>query len=334
MEIHFKTLLQLVVEHEFHAGLASDDLVPVALGGDPAWFVGRLLGRVRDGRLILLAETDADGKLLGAAAGLTLWFVLQARQPNFANYTAPPVAAGYLPLYRNAADPLAFDPPLAVRLVNARQRIDAGLAGRPLTLRWHRLNAGGEQQVLEQQLKNGETEALFATTDWPNGLYRLDQLADGAPQSSYWVKQPALGSDTPWGLLALTLDPALLALAEPPDLTLALAARRERLSYYVVAPDLLPGEFNQLQLLDTASQPLAFERIEAVDIALDDPLGRGLASEVSQLALFRSLAEVPRLAGGYPRLQLRRGTDVLVQHLPQPGYDRTQAQFVIHLAKS
>jgi len=334
MEIRFKILLQVDVRHEFHAGEPCDDLLPIPAAGDPAWSAGRLLLRIRDGQLLLLGETDAQGALLGEVADSTLWFGLQASQPTFANYTQAPVADGYLPLYRNVVDPAALDVPLAVRQLQTHQRIVAGRPERPLHLRWLELTASGERLLAARELAAEETEAVFATRDWPAGLYRLDQIAGAQTLSSHWVRQPGWGKETLWGMLAITLDPQLLAAATPPTLTLTLAARRERLCYYVLAPDLLAGEFAQLQLLDTASSPLAFERIEAADISLEDPLGRALLSDVSQLALFRSLAELPRLARGYPRLQLRRGNEVLVQHLPQAGLARTQAQFVIHLAKS
>lgn len=334
MEIRFKILFEVEARHEFHAGAACADLRFIAVPGDPAWAGGRLLRRERDGRLIVLGESDGGGAQPWGPADRLLWLGLQARDPAFANYTLAPVADGHLPLYRNAASPLALDPPLAVQRLARRQRVVPQRPERPLQLRWLRMDVPGEPQVAMQELQVGEESVECSTLDWPAGLYRLEEHGAAPPAIRYWVRQPAWDNEALWGMLAVRLAPEVLAAATPVTLSLTLAARREKICYYVVAPDLLPAEFAQLALHDDDDPPLAFERIESNDLPAEDLLGLGLASETAQVALFRSLAETPRLARGYPRLQLRRGNEILFQRLPQAGSSRPQAQFIIHLAKS
>jgi hypothetical protein len=62
--------------------------------------------------------------------------------------------------------------------------------------------------------------------------------------------------------------------------------------------------------------------------ALLDPSGS------ARIALFQAQAAVARRARGPSGLELHRNGDVLVGNLPQPGADRPDAQFVVHLTQS
>jgi hypothetical protein len=54
----------------------------------------------------------------------------------------------------------------------------------------------------------------------------------------------------------------------------------------------------------------------------------------ARIALFEAQAAVARRARGPSGLELHRNGTVLVSHLPQPGADRPDAQFVVHLTQS
>jgi hypothetical protein len=62
--------------------------------------------------------------------------------------------------------------------------------------------------------------------------------------------------------------------------------------------------------------------------ALLDPSGS------ARIALFEAQAAVTRRARGPAGVELHRNGDVLIGHLPQPGADRSDAQFVVHLSQS
>jgi hypothetical protein len=141
-----------------------------------------------------------------------------------------------------------------------------------------------------------------------------------------------------WGLLDLAVDPGHLAAGH--DFALQFSARSDRLRYYVVAMRFAEAEFNQMQLVDAGfgaeGRPeIAFNRVlpAAFDAshlapALLDPSGS------ARIALFEAQTAVSRRARGPGGLELHRNGTVLVSHLPQPGADRPDAQFVVHLTQS
>lgn len=332
MSIRFRPLLQVEIVHGYYDGLCRD-LDFVLPPGDPALAAGKLLPRVRDGRLVILFEADAGGLPLRSIAGSTLLVGLRLNNPAFANFSAPPVAAGALALYANGALPTAFDAALPFAFVAGQQRISPAAAGRPLTLRWQQ----GALTLAERVLAAGEEVAFFDTRYWPAGRLSLSETAGGPPLLSHWLQSPALVGEGLWGVLAIAVDGGFYA--NPPTLALSLAARSEVLKYYIVASNFSANEFGQIELADAGateqSRPvLAFDKVLPADFAPEDIPPAALGDAAKRIALFRSQAPVARRAGGYRKLQLKRNNDILVQHLPQAGSDRAQAHFIVHLAKS
>ncbi|QLQ24146.1 MAG: hypothetical protein HZT41_04035 [Dechloromonas sp.] len=332
MGIHFRTLLQIEVTHGYYGGLCPD-LAFVVPSDEPALAAGRLLVREREGRLLVLFETDEAGNALSEIAGTTLFVGLRQLNPAFANFTQPPLPDGSLPLYANDASPTVFSAPVAAHWIAAQQRIEPVQGARPLSLRWQRNGL----TLAEQTLVAGENEAMFATRDWPAGRYTLSETAGGPEQRSTWLLSRSLADQALWCVVAVTIAPTYYA--TPPTLRVALLARSDVLQYYVVARNFGTNEFNQLQLTDAgaaeqARPAIAFAKVLPAEFAADDLLPASLGDASARIVLFQSLAPVARRAGGYRKLQLKRNNEVLVQHLPQAGSDRAQARFVVHLAKS
>jgi len=332
MSIHFRPLMQIDIAHGYYSG-PCEDLEFFVMPGDPAIAAGRLLPRVRDGRLVILFEADETKAPLRNIAGSTLWIGLRLNNPSFANFTTPPVPAGLIPLFANRTQATSLDAPVGVRRLAARQRIVPQLASRPLTLRWQH----GATTIAERILEAGEDETVFETRHWPDGELGLSEIAGGRPLQSQWLVAPALAHDAVWGVVAITIDAAFYTSA--PTLTVSLSARSEVLKYYLVTSNFSANEFGQIQLTDAGaaeqSRPaLAFDKVLPVDFTADDIPASSLGGTDKRIALFRSQVPVARRAGGYRKLQLKRNTDILVQHLPQAGADRAQAHFIVHLAKS
>lgn len=246
MSIHFRSLFEVEVEHAYYSGLCAD-IDFVVPGAEQALAAGKLLTRVRDGRLRVLFEADEAGNALRDIHGTTLLIGLRVVNPYFANFTAPPVASAGLVLYGNQTTPRSLDPALAAAFVAPRQRIAPLQAGRPLTLSWQ--YAGGP--LVEQTLSAGLDEAVFETRDWPTGRYALHETAGAPAQVSHWLHSPALAGEQLWGVLALTVDGGFYA--NPPVFRIALQARSEQLQYYVVARNFGAAEFGQLQLADAGA---------------------------------------------------------------------------------
>lgn len=326
MSIHFRTLLEIGVAHGYYAEPCTDlDFVlPDA---------GRLLLRVRDGRLIVLHETDALGQPLVDRHGETLLVGLRAVNPYFANFTEAPVADGFVPLYANRTAPAVLDPVRPARWLGARPAVESSLPGRPLSLRW--LRQGVELAV--QTLADGETVARFETRNWPAGAYELQESDGGAPVVSHWVLQPEWAASALWGAVAITVDRNFYA--NPPKFSIPLRARREQVKYYVVARNFGSTEFSNLNVNDAGATeqgrpPVLFDKVNKADFADDDLPPEVLGDATARIVLFQSRTPLDRRASGYRKLQLRRNSEVIVQHLPQAGSDRAQARFIVHLAKS
>jgi hypothetical protein len=112
------------------------------------------------------------------------------------------------------------------------------------------------------------------------------------------------------------------------------------LRYYVVAQRFGAAEFDSLSVQDAgfaaqARPALLFKRVLPANFnashlapALLDPGGG------ARIALFEAQSSVERRARGPARLQLHRNGDVLIGNLPQPGAERSDAQFVIHLSQT
>lgn len=331
MSIHFRSLLEVEVEHGYYRGLCAD-IDFVVPGSEQALSAGKLLTRVRDGRLRVLFEADDAGNPLRDIHGTTLLIGLRVVNPYFANFTAAPVASAGVVLYGNRADPRALDPALAAGFIAPRQHISPAQGARPLTLRWQYQGAS----LVEQTLLAGQDEALFETRDWPVGRYLLSETAAGAAQESHWLQSPALAGEPLWGVLALTVDRSFYA--NSPIFRVVLQARSEQLKYYVVARNFGSTEFGQLQLADAGAgeqerDVLNFDRVLPAAFTADDLPPSALGDADARIVLFQSQQPVARRAGGYRKLQLRRNAEVLVQHLPQAGSDRAQARFIVHLAK-
>ena len=331
MSIHFRTLLEVEVEHAYYQGLSADiDFVIPA--SEPALAAGKLLTRVRDGRLRVLFEADDDGKPLRDIDGMTLLIGLRVTNPYFANFTDAPVAPAGLVLYGNSTQPRTLDPALAADFIRPQQQIIPVQAERPLTLRWQL----GSTPIAETVLSVGQDAAAFATRDWPLGRYSLTETAGGPPQKTHWLQSPALAGEGLWGVLALTVDRNFYA--NSPTFRVVLQARSEQLQYYVVARNFGASEFGQLQLADAGAgeqgrPALAFEKVIPDNFADNDLPPLSLGDADTRIVMFQSSAPVARRAGGYRKLQLKRNAEILVQHLPQAGSDRAQARFIVHLAK-
>lgn len=331
MSICFRPLLQVEVAHAYYQG-ACPDIDFVVPGTTPALAAGKLLTRVRDGRLTILFEADEAGHPRRDLHGTTLLIGLRVINPYFANFTETPLVPAGLPLYGNRLQPATLDPAVAAEFIAPRQRIAPAPTARPLTLRWQL----GATPLVEQTLTAGQDEAFFATRDWPDGRYTLSETAGGPAQESHWLQSPALAGEGLWGMLALTVDRSFYP--NPPTFRIALQARRERLQYYIVARNFGAAEFGQLQLADAGAGEqgravLGFDKITPDLFTVDDLPASALGDAAARIVLFQSQTPVARRAGGYRKLQLRRNAEILVQHLPQAASDRAQARFIVHLAK-
>lgn len=329
--VAMRTLWTVEVRHAFFGGACDALAFTVPPATQRALAGAHLLARERDGRLFVMAGVDAADQPLLPLAGLNLVFGLQPRDANFALYTLPPaVADGDTPLWDNAADPDAIGAPRGVRLTGERPRIEPRSPQRPLALR---LFDGAGAPAASATLQTGD-ESWTPRLPLTRGDWRVEEQF-GAEAPSSWTLRADPELRNAWGVLSLTVDAGHVANGQ--DFVLDFDARSETLRYYVVAERYAEADFAQVQVVDAgfaaeARPAITFDRVAPADFdashldpALLDPTGS------ARIALFEARTAVARRARGPSGLELHRNGDVLVGNLPQPGAERHDAQFVVHL---
>jgi|JI6StandDraft_1071083.scaffolds.fasta_scaffold119130_2 hypothetical protein len=332
MKLSYRSLFSVEVEHGYYPGVCSDISFIVPAATRQALAAGCLLSRVLDGRFIVLYESRDDGEPLASLAGSSLLFGLGLANPHFANFTVPVATAGQLALYANTAAPDQLAAPVSCRLVAPTLRVTPSLATRPVDLAILR----GATSLATATLAAGEDEAIFPTGNWLPGVYTLRENYPGQTVNQALLLEPDLAAQAIWGALAITVDASFPA--TPPTFRISLAARQERLKYYVVTKNYGAAEFGQLNVLDAGAADdgrpvVSFETVAVDDFGATDLPPEILGDAASRIVLFQSTVPVPRRERGYRKLQLRRNNEVLVKHLPQAGPDRPQANFIVHLSK-
>jgi hypothetical protein len=331
--IAFRPLWTVTVSHGFFGGDcdALDFLVPPAT--ERALAGAHALVRVMDGALHVLVEVNDANEALSDLSGLRLLFGIKPREAAFDLFTVPlGLPRGMAGVWDNQADANALGGPRAVRISGEQLRIEPNAAERPLTLRlFDSANAQQAQTVLGVGDEAWTLPGLYSPGEW-----RVEEQGAGPATSwTLWVEPELVKA---WGVLALGFDAGHLPSGQ--RFNLAFSAASDTLRYYVVARRFGAAEFDSLSVQDAgfaaeARPAIVFSRVIPADFnashlapALLDPGGS------ARIALFEAQSAVARRVRGPAGLELHRNGDVLIRNLPQPGAERHDAQFVVHLSLS
>lgn len=339
MTIRFHSLFTVAVTHSYYASACSDleFVTPPATANQ--LYGGRMLARVLDGRLHVLFEADAHGAPINSLAGSTLVFGLQLVNPYFDNFTAPVVSdVRLLPFYANRTNSTALDAPSGVILTSGVYTHTPQSAARPLTLR---LSSRDGAVVAAQTLAAGDAAGSFDLRTVLDGAYRIDEDAGGGSVAAalLYVSSDFRNAGV-WGILAVKIDASMYA--APGAFSINFAARQELLKYFVVARNFAPVELDKLVAdLNVSDQgfndehraEVSFDKVPPADFTAADIALALLDDGTGRVVMFRSQVAVARRERGLRKIQLNRNGDVLIEHLPQPGADRAQANLIVHLTK-
>ncbi len=331
--IRFRPLWTVTVEHGFFGGNCEALSFSLTLTTERTLAGAHALLRVLDGALHVLVEVDGNNAPLSDLSGLRLLIGLKPRDVSFDFITTPlGLARGDAAVWDNTANANALGGPRAVRISGEQLRIEPRASERPLTLRL--FDAANTLQA--QTVLNIGDEAWTLPGLYTHGEWRVEEQGAGPAASwALWVEPELVNA---WGVLALGFDAGHLPAGQA--FTLSFTARSDTLRYYVVANRFGLAEFDSLSVQDTGfaaeSRPaIVFNRVAPANFntshlapALLDPSGS------ARIALFEAQATVARRARGPVGLELHRNGDVLIGNLPQPGAERHDAQFVVHLSLS
>lgn len=329
--IAFRPLWTVSVQHDFFGGACDALSFTLPPATERALAGAHALLRVLDGVLHVLVEVDEANTPLSDLSGLRLLVGLRPREASFELITqALSVARGDTALWDNSANPNALAGPRGVRISGEQLRIEPRSSERPLALRL--FDAANTLQA--QTTLNSGDEAWALAGLYAHGEWRVEEQGAGPAASwALWVAPELLNA---WGVLALNFDASHLPAGQ--SFGLSFAARSDTLRYYVVAQRFGLAEFNSLSVQDAgfgaeARPAIVFNRVAPANFnashlapALLDTSGN------ARIALFEAQAPVARRKRGPLGLELHRNGDVLIGNLPQPGAERHDAQFVVHLS--
>ena len=339
MNTGFRTLWTLSIMHAFWGGACDALSFVVPPATQQALRAMRARVRHADGVLQVAVEVDDTQTPLVDSTGQTLCFGLQLRDPTFARYTDTlGLAAGLQPLFGNREQLDTIDAqPLGVRIVEPRVVLHPASLQRPLGLRLQT-----PQGLPRASTTLGATDASWS---WDAGtLSGLLQLIEEDRPGHVLATQDlfvAAGLSDCWGAIELTVGANHLQaarLAQGHAFTLAMPARSDVLRYYVLLKPAGPEDITALTVSDDRlavplNQRLQFNRRLP-------PFGAGYLSpdlldpgHTRQVVLFEANAPLARQARGPQGIGLHRSGEAVIANLPQPGADRNDAQFVVHLSQ-
>jgi hypothetical protein len=337
MSIRFSPLLTVGVRHAYYTDAVCRDLGFFAPPGNGVTLrAGKLLVRELDGMLHVLYEADESNAPLSSIAAQILYFGLRLNNMYFDNFTAPviPPASSPLPLtpfYGNSIAPGTLDAPIGVQLAAGLYAHTPQETTRPVTLS---LSDNDGHIVATQVLTTPGEAGAFDLRGLPRGIWNIgEDYGGGVTRSRQLFVDPDLrdmGGMGIWGLLAIKIDAAFYA--TPPAFSIVFTPREESLKYYVVANNFNPAEFAQLNVIDAGFTDEGRPELK-FNKKVSDLAPALLGGDGASIALFESQTAIARRQKGLRKIHLNRNGDVLIEHLPQPGPDRSQAQQIIHLSK-
>ncbi len=335
MSFAFQPLFTLGMTHPYYSEGCRDFNFIIPAATREILRGGRILTREVDGAWVAVYEADGEGNPLVSLAGQTLYVGLSLKNPYFGNFTQPVLSdAALTPFYANTAAPAALDTVKGVQRVSGFYDYVPRELLRPVSLS---VVDGAAHQVATQTLLADDKQITLDLRSLPRGLYTVTEQYEGGLQHTHTVcLEPELYASTLWGIVAITLNATFYT--TPPAFKIPFTRRQETLKYYVVATNYTATEFDQLAISDAgfnddARPELKFDKINPPAFTASDMSPSLLGDSSTRIVLFKSQTPITRSEKGLRKLHLQRNGDTVIEHLSQPGADRSQAHFIIHLSK-
>lgn len=328
MNIEFAPLFTLAVTHAFYGGPCHGIRFVVPADARQLLDGNRMRARSQGGTFQLFYEKNADSEY---PAGLTIRVGIVCSAPGFATVTDLPFTPGFgLNIYRNSGSSLAA--PLLVFPGNRLLTHSLRVTNRPTTATL--TGPTGETMALHTVNASPPDEVSFDLNGYPAGLFRVTEAAAGASRQTDYYCDPELRSEPLFAVAEITISDSFYTTDPAPTLVLALAARSEPLSYYVVADGYLETDPLPLLVTDEGAAEQKRDKITFAPAAGDAELLKSLKQgKNTVIKVFRSAGDVPRTAAGRRKIQLKRNGETLIANLPQPGAGSADSNVIVHITK-
>lgn len=328
MITRFRTLFTVRVSHNYYGGICRD--FQFILPDDAAQTLkgGKCMAKEIEGIYHVIFEANEYGQPLASLAGQKLRLGLRLSNPWFSNFTdLGNDSVSWIRLYRNN---LQYDTLGSAELVSpagATLVHPMGTSIRPVAATLE--DAAGFPLQTKSVADTEMTRVEFDVSIYHPGLFtvRESKGTDG-PWSSSYYSDPGLIRMGACAILEIDIDERFYSEGVP-DFEIRFEAKQEYLSYQVIARNYGSTEFGSLEVIDAGFGDDDRPEItfSATDVfAGDDPADR--------IVVFASDLPVARQEKGRMKIQLMKGGEPLIHHLPQPGPAMADATMIIHIAKS
>ncbi|WP_114325445.1 hypothetical protein [Candidatus Colwellia aromaticivorans] len=333
MSVQFKTLFSVKLLHEYYADIFADLILVVPEATAIVLKNGKILVRELDGVYHFLCEFQENNIPVIELLNQSLQFGLKLSNPYFFNFTdiAHDKAVS---LYNNSS--LTSSLNIAASVIPTGRFLTHFISheDRPVTLSLESIKGN----VISTETITSEHTRNHCSFEFENALFGAYRVKETYPETNevinYYYHQEIFVQPI-FSLIEIKIDSSFYT--SPPEFTIQFDAKKEKLNYYIIADKYSPTDFLNLQITDTgfvkdSRSEVTFERVETDNFGPTEFKENLLGKPDSKVTLFRSLNKVNRQHKSRKNIQLSLNGQMLISNLPAPGQEKTQANFIIHLA--
>lgn len=338
MTTKFRMLFTVGITHAYYSGRCKDFAFVVPADTAQALRNGKLLAKVRDGKLHVLLEADAADAALASATGMTLRFGLVLLKRSLANVTAFDFDfRSARPLYRNGTQAEVLDA--------AEERILVGKmfshaftdSARPVTATLKDRH-GRILQTETIEASHDRSTVSYDLTSREAGPYTVEEDYSSTTGSRPYYVDTELHRQGVLGVLEIEIGGGFYS--SPPDFEIIFHAKEETLKYYVVAKNFNDADLDQLTVTDVGFADDGRPQVHFTKVAVASFTPEDIAPALllaqdggAKAALFKSQSPVARQDKARRKIQLKKNGEVLIKNLPQPAEDQAKADVIFQLSK-
>jgi hypothetical protein len=333
MTVQFKTLFSLKLLHEYYSDAFADLILLVPESTACILKNGKILVRELNGVYHFFCEFNENNEPVIELSDQSLEFGLKLSNPYFFNFTD--IAHNKaVPLYNNLSLSSALD--LAASVIPTGKFLTHLITHEDRPVRLSLESTDGN--VISTKIITIADTRNHCSFEFKNAVYGAYRVTETYPATNeiinYYYHQDIFVQPI-ISLLEIKIDPSFYI--SPPALTIQFDAKKEKLNYYVIADKYSQTDFLNIQINDTgfvkdSRSEVTFERVEINNFGPTELKANLLGKPDSKVTLFRSLNTVNRQHKSRKNIQLSLNGQMLISNLPAPGQEKTQANFIIHLA--
>lgn len=342
MTVQFPVFFTLTISHTYYSQVCQDFSFIIPTDTAQLLKNGRLITKVREGKLYVLFAADEAETALVPLPGKTLRFGLKLLNPFFRNFTDFNFNSA-TPIYRNAINPSVLDEAQAITLVGQIFSHSLTDTERPVTITLKNSKA----QVLQTDTfteTNNLSTLSYDLTGQAADVYSVEESYTGNTETTAYYSDAELQRQGIFGVIEIKIDNSLYTTVA--DFEVAFDAKEESLKYYLVTNQYNEVDLNQLSVLDKGFEEdqrteVSFTKLLPADFTAEEIpaglLGHGEGDDDDKVVLFKSQTVVARQEKARQKIRLQNQkngeVEVLIPHLPQPGVNKPNSDIIVQLTK-